>query len=244
MILDGGIFQLQRRAADFGGYEATILGIDINAPANSLRILSNGNVGIGTTDPPTQKLHVAGNIRQAVICSGANQKLYTTADGTLTCGTDQTGTGVPGAPTNASYVVMQLHGSLTAERRLTDGNGISIIDDVANNNVTVKFACSEVAGVGLYCYQDRIDLQYPIKSCPAGQAIRSFNLDSSANPVCEPVGRGTIVRCRVCLRVCTDDGGNICGEACSGWSDSPSWSPPAVNPTGDVNSVRVYIECQ
>lgn len=42
-----------------------------------------------------------------------------------------------GAPTNASYVVLGLNGSLTAERVLTAGSGISITDGGPGGNVTI-----------------------------------------------------------------------------------------------------------
>lgn len=43
-----------------------------------------------------------------------------------------------GAPTNASYVVMSANGSLTAERILTQGAGITIVDGGANGPVTIS----------------------------------------------------------------------------------------------------------
>jgi hypothetical protein len=45
--------------------------------------------------------------------------------------------GSSGAPTGAQYVVLALNGSLTAERVLTAGEGITITDGGANGNVTV-----------------------------------------------------------------------------------------------------------
>ena len=47
------------------------------------------------------------------------------------------GGGGGGAPTNAQYVVLALDGSLTAERVLTAGTGISITDGGAGGPVTV-----------------------------------------------------------------------------------------------------------
>lgn len=43
-----------------------------------------------------------------------------------------------GAPTNATYVVLSLNGSLTNERVLTAGSGISIVDGGANGPVTIS----------------------------------------------------------------------------------------------------------
>jgi len=47
------------------------------------------------------------------------------------------GLGSGGAPTSASYVVIGLNGTLTAERVLTAGSGISITDGGAGGNVTI-----------------------------------------------------------------------------------------------------------
>jgi len=49
-----------------------------------------------------------------------------------------------GAPTNASYVVIGANGTLTAERVLTAGSGISLTDGGAGGNVTI----AAVGGVG------------------------------------------------------------------------------------------------
>lgn len=53
-----------------------------------------------------------------------------------------------GAPTNASYVVIALNGTLTAERVLTAGAGISITDGGAGGNVTIAATGSGGANVG------------------------------------------------------------------------------------------------
>lgn len=49
------------------------------------------------------------------------------------------------APVGATYVVISLNGTLTAERVLTEGtNGIDIVDGGANGNVTLNFDSTEV----------------------------------------------------------------------------------------------------
>jgi hypothetical protein len=48
------------------------------------------------------------------------------------------GGGGGGAPTTASYVVLALNGTLTAERVLTAGSGIGIVDGGAGGNVTIS----------------------------------------------------------------------------------------------------------
>jgi hypothetical protein len=47
-------------------------------------------------------------------------------------------TGGTGAPTGASYVVIGLNGTLSAERVLTAGTGISMVDGGANGNITIS----------------------------------------------------------------------------------------------------------
>ena len=56
-----------------------------------------------------------------------------------------TGGGGSGAPTDAEYVVMSLNGTLTDERVLTAGTGISITDGGAGGDVTIA---STVTGIG------------------------------------------------------------------------------------------------
>lgn len=46
-VLYGGIFTLQRRATDFGGWEANVLSVDLSAPSQSFEIDSAGIVRIG-----------------------------------------------------------------------------------------------------------------------------------------------------------------------------------------------------
>ena len=58
------------------------------------------------------------------------------------------GSGSGGAPTDAEYVVMALNGTLTNERVLTAGTGISITDGGAGSTVTI--ASSGGAGGGEY----------------------------------------------------------------------------------------------
>ena len=56
------------------------------------------------------------------------------------------GGGGGGAPTDAEYVVMALNGTLTNERRLTAGTGISITDGGAGGDVTI--ASTVTSGIG------------------------------------------------------------------------------------------------
>ena len=56
-VLDGGWMQVQRRAQDFGAYEASPLFVNVGAPHQSFIIAANGNVGIGKWGP-SQPLHM------------------------------------------------------------------------------------------------------------------------------------------------------------------------------------------
>lgn len=70
-----------------------------------------------------------------VNCSSGQIMKYNSS-GQWVCDTDQTGAG-GGAPLDASYAVLGLNGTLTAERVLTAGTGISITDGGVNGNVTI-----------------------------------------------------------------------------------------------------------
>jgi len=112
--------------------------------------IKQGNVGIGTTIP-LYKLDVAGDInigaanvyRRGGIAGisltcpvGQTVATTTVSGGIITNGTcAPIGSGA--APTDASYVVISANGTLTAERVLTAGAGISILDNEANGNVTI-----------------------------------------------------------------------------------------------------------
>ena len=58
-----------------------------------------------------------------------------------------TGGGGTGAPTDAEYVVMQLNGTLTNERKLTAGSRITITDGGAGGNVTIAADASPVTSL-------------------------------------------------------------------------------------------------
>jgi len=62
-----------------------------------------------------------------------------------------TGGGASGAPTDAEYVVMSLNGTLTNERVLAAGTGISLTDGGAGSNATIANTgvTSNVAGTGI-----------------------------------------------------------------------------------------------
>ena len=153
-------------------------------------IVRYGNVGIGTTGP-AQKLDINGQIRIRGGNPAAGRVLTATgADGIATWQTPVSA----GAPVGASYVVMALDGTLTAERRLTAGTGITISDAGANSNVTVG-------------------LSYPSKSCGSGSAIQSFNVGSSANPTCVAVGGGGCSN--VFNGIYADGGSIISASGCS-----------------------------
>tara|TARA_R110002110_G_scaffold244127_2_gene460577 strand:- start:55 stop:1350 length:1296 start_codon:yes stop_codon:yes gene_type:complete len=85
-------------------------------------------------------------MRRLVLVQLARMAVRGDWDGFLTGGG-----GSGGAPTNAEYVVMSLNGTLTNERVLTAGTGISLTDGGAGSNATITNAgvTSNVAGTGI-----------------------------------------------------------------------------------------------
>jgi len=76
------------------------------------------------------------------------------------------------------------------------GGGGDITGVIAGNGLTGGGFSGNVilrvgTGTGINVGTNSIGLAYPTKSCPSGKAIKSFNLGSSANPVCVDVGGGT-----------------------------------------------------
>jgi hypothetical protein len=69
------------------------------------------------------------------LLAGSNITLSTGSNGAVTI--SSTASGGSGAPTDASYVVLSSNGTLTSERVLTAGSGISITDGGAGGNVTI-----------------------------------------------------------------------------------------------------------
>lgn len=63
------------------------------------------------------------------------------------------GSGGAAAPANALYVVLALTGDLSAERLLTAGTGISIVDNGANSTVVVS-----ALGAGGYWLDPVVDI--------------------------------------------------------------------------------------
>jgi len=85
-------------------------------------------------------------MRRLVLVQLARMAVRGDWDGFLTGGG-----GSGGAPTNAEYVVMSLNGTLTNERVLTAGTGISLTDGGAGSNATIANTgvTSNVAGTGI-----------------------------------------------------------------------------------------------
>lgn len=84
-----------------------------------MTLLENGNVGIGTTSPSTN-LHVVGGARITGLANCG--KVYTDANGLLTCGTD--GSGVTGSGT-ANYVPKWTAASTLGNSQIFD-NGTNV----------------------------------------------------------------------------------------------------------------------
>lgn len=88
-VLDTGVFQLQRRAANFGGFERTIFSINLSAPATSLVVASSGMVSVNAGALQLASFTVAtlpsaaANVRGQVYCSNlAGQAAPVYSDGT------------------------------------------------------------------------------------------------------------------------------------------------------------------
>lgn len=59
------------------------------------------------------------------------------------------GNGGGGAPIDAQYLVLALHGDLTAERRLVAGDGLDLTDGGAGGDATLDVDAADLAGTGL-----------------------------------------------------------------------------------------------
>ncbi len=142
-----------------GNYKLTTGGIKANA-ASSQPSLFIENSGGGAA--------IQFGVAALQNCNGT-KALETNAAGQIQCGTDDTSSG--GSPIDAQYVVMALNSSLSQDRKLTAGTGLSLTDGGANNNATLS-------------------ITNPSKACGDGEAIRSFNLGDASAPVCVPVSAG------------------------------------------------------
>ncbi len=65
-FLDGKVLQIQRRAQNFGTFEASIFKINVGAPTNSFTVTYNGNVGFGVGNA-SYPIEVAGG----AYCNGS-----------------------------------------------------------------------------------------------------------------------------------------------------------------------------
>ncbi len=124
----------------------------LNLLTGSVEVLTvndEGQVGVGT-EAPVSKLTVEGVISLdelgaapgatsgygKVYVKSADSKLYFKND----AGTefDLTAAASSGAPTDATYVVLSANGTLTDERVITQGDGISIQDAGAGSSLTIS----------------------------------------------------------------------------------------------------------
>jgi hypothetical protein len=51
VVLDGGVLQFQRRSPDFGGFQASVMRVFIDAPAQSFVLNASGYLGLGVQNP-------------------------------------------------------------------------------------------------------------------------------------------------------------------------------------------------
>lgn len=110
---------------------------------------NTGQLGVGTSSP-NEKITIEGAISfdelasspgatsgyGKVFVKSSDSKLYFKNDS----GTefDLTAAATSGAPTDAQYVVLSSNGALTAERVLTAGNGIALVDSGSGANLTIS----------------------------------------------------------------------------------------------------------
>lgn len=64
VVLDGGVLQFQRRAQEFGAYEAAPVRVFINAPMNSFVVNASGYLGLGVN--PTSPIDAINGARLSV----------------------------------------------------------------------------------------------------------------------------------------------------------------------------------
>jgi len=179
-------------------------------------------VNEGQANSITSAMIVDGSITSADVDTSSLQRRVTgtclgqvmvsiNADGTVTCEADDTGAG-GGAPTDASYVVMGLNGTLTAERVLTQGTGISISDGGAGGAVTIastlgtSIDSAEIVD-GTITYSDtNVDsVQRRVSgTCGAGSSIRIIYNDGTVT--CETDDVGGITACSDCNGTFVNEG--------------------------------------
>ena len=111
-------------------------------------VVDGGNTGIGTASP-NEKLTVEGVLSLdetsapsatsgygKIYVKNSDSKLYFKNDSGAEF--DLTAAASSGAPTNAEYVVLSANGTLTQERVLTAGDGISLTDAGAGSTLTIS----------------------------------------------------------------------------------------------------------
>lgn len=107
--------------------------------ASSLN-LNAGTVGLSISGSARFNQGLSGSLTQLVdgtpyLLAGSNIALSTGSNGAVTIISTNSG---GGAPTDASYVVLSSNATLTSERILTAGSGISIVDGGAGGNITIS----------------------------------------------------------------------------------------------------------
>ena len=116
---------------------------------------------------PNQGLKKDGDNFGLSVCGDG--KILKMAAGKWECRDDDTGGVGGGAPINVGYLVMGLNDTLTGERKLTSGSGVSIADGGPNGNVTFSADTAYLQrNVGL--------------DCSAGQY--AYGVDESGNLRC------------------------------------------------------------
>lgn len=119
-----------------GGLERVLTLSDLGGQVDS--VVGGTNISVNVADPVNPIVNL-----DAAITGVSVNAVTLTAAGVATNYLDETGAysvpagGGGGAPTNATYVVISLDATLTDERVLTSGNGISLTDGGAGGNATI-----------------------------------------------------------------------------------------------------------
>lgn len=105
-------------------------------------VIQAGSSGLSISGSTRFNQGLSGSLTQLVdgtpyLLAGSNITLSTGSSGAITISSTGGGGG-GGAPTNASYVVLSSDATLTSERVLTAGSGITITDSGAGGTVTIS----------------------------------------------------------------------------------------------------------
>ena len=110
----------------------------------------SGGTGLSSTGGTTPAISLDNTAVSAGTYGDASNVAQITIDaqGRITSASDVAISGGGGAPTDASYVVLGVDGTLSAERVLTAGTGITLTDAGAGSTLTIDADQGDVTGTG------------------------------------------------------------------------------------------------